>query len=66
MNLSGYEQVQSVFCKNVFSDYTFDSEQLYCSPSARSAEIVFVALLTSAVVTAAIFILDRYWKAKNS
>lgn len=66
MYLSGYEQVQSVFCNNAFSDYAFDSEQLYCSPSARLAEIVFFALLASAVVTAAILILDKYWKAKSS
>ncbi len=65
MNLAGYEQVQSVFCKNAFSDY-YHSEQLYCSPSARLAEINFVALLTSAVITAAIFILDKFWKAKGS
>jgi len=66
MNVSGYEQAQSVFCKNAFSDYAFDSQQLFCSPSGRLAEIFFVAVLTSAVVTAAIFILDKYWKAGNS
>ena len=55
-----------LYCQNAFSENKVNQyAYLRCTPSGRLAEIVFWALLASAVVTALILVGEKKWKVSD-